>query len=100
MCHIFLLHWSMTHSSVNLLSTAVNLSVESRPAGAAPLQEVVIATGVVVAMSAVLGIACHAHRSGRTQLLDRLMTRAEDSRLLGGLAGWASIPLMVAMTSL
>ena len=78
----------------------MTLSVESRPAGAAPLQEVVIATAVVVAMSAVLGALSHAHRTGRTQALDRLMERAERSRLLGGLAGWASIPLMVAMTSL
>jgi hypothetical protein len=82
------------------LATAVTLSVESRPAGAAPMQEVVIATAVVVGMSAVLGVLSHAHRTGRTQLLDRLMTRAEESRLLGGQAGWASIPLMVAMISL
>src|SRR5687767_12681909 len=95
MCHIFLLHSGMTW-----LSSAVHLSVESRPAGAAPLQEVVIATAVVLTMSAALGALAHAHRSGRTQLLDDLMTRAEGSRLLGGLAGWSSIPLMVAMTSL
>ena len=93
-------HTGVTHADLTLLSSAVNLSVESRPAGAAPLQEVVIATVVVVGMSAVLGVVSHAHRNGRTQVLDRVMARAEASRILGGLAGWASIPLMVAMTSL
>ncbi len=76
------------------------LSVESRPAGAAPLGEVIVATGVIGGLSALLGVLAWAHRAERTSVLDRLVSRAEGSRLLGGLAGWASVPLMVAMASL
>jgi hypothetical protein len=64
------------------------------------MREVIIATAVIGGLSVALGVLAHAHRTRRTRVLDRLMARAEGSRALGGLAGWASIPLMVAMTSL
>lgn len=74
--------------------------VESRPAGGAPLAEVVLATGAVVGVSLLLGWLLLAHRSGRTQVLDRAMGWMERSGRFGGLAGWASLPLLVAMVSL
>lgn len=64
------------------------------------MQEVIVATGFVLVLSALLGGVALAHRSGRTQLLNRLMERVEASPLHSGLAGWASIPLLVAMVSL
>jgi hypothetical protein len=82
------------------LSTAVAASVESRPAGAAPITEVIIATATIGGLSAALGLLSWAHRTERTHVLDRLMARAEASKLQGGMAGWASIPLFVAMVSL
>jgi hypothetical protein len=88
------------HLCMTWLSTVVATAVESRPAGAAPLGEVIIATGVIGGLSAALGLLAFAHRTERTRVLDRLMARAETSKPLGGLAGWASIPLMVAMLSL
>ncbi len=85
--------------SVQLLSSAGVADV-TRPAGPAPLDQVVGATGVVVVASLALGVLLLAHRTGRTTLLERLVARAERTPGLTGAAGWATIPLMTAMVSL
>lgn len=74
--------------------------VESRPAGGAPLGEALGATAAVLAVSVALGWLLLAHRSGRTHVLDRVMARLERTEGLRGVAGWASLSLMVAMVSL
>lgn len=72
----------------------------SRPAGAAPFDQILIATGAAVLLIALLGGLAIGHRTGRTSVLQRLMERSERSRLGTGLAGWASLPLLVALVSL
>ena len=86
----------MSWSSVTVLAAAG----ESRPAGAAPLDQVFIATGFVTVLSSLLGWLLLAHRAGRISFLDTLMARTERVVGLRGVAGWASLPLMTAMTSL
>ena len=76
------------------------VSGETRPAGAAPLDQVVLATGVVVVLSAVLGWLLLGHRTGRNRFFQRAMDRLERVPALQGVAGWASLPLMLAMVSL
>lgn len=87
-------------SSFSALSAAVLPLVESRPAGGAALGEALGATAAVAVVSVALGWLLLAHRSGRTQVLDRAMARLERTEGLRGLAGWASLSLMVAMVSL
>jgi hypothetical protein len=81
-------------------STLLLTAAGSRPAGPAPLDQVVLATGFVALLSLALGALLLAHRARRTTLLERLVTRAESTRALSGTAGWASVPLMAAMVSL
>jgi hypothetical protein len=74
--------------------------LESRPAGPAPLDQVLLATGVVTVASLVLGWVLLAHRTGRITWFDSLIAWTETLRVSGRLAGWAAIPLFVAMLSL
>lgn len=74
--------------------------VEDRPAGAASLDQVAIASGLALALTLALLAVVLAYRTGRLRALDRLLQRMDGSRLFGGVAGWASLPLMVAMVSL
>jgi hypothetical protein len=74
--------------------------VESRPAGAAPIDQILIATGSAVVLVGLLGFLAIGHRTGRTTILQRLMERSERSPFGRGLAGWASVPLLVALVSL
>ncbi|MEV7432051.1 MULTISPECIES: hypothetical protein [unclassified Nocardioides] len=79
---------------------AVPTAVEDRPAGAAALGEVALASGLALLMTIALGVVVVAHRSGRLPALTRLMERMDRSRFFGTLAPWAQVPLMVAMVSL
>jgi hypothetical protein len=72
----------------------------SRPAGAAPIDQIVIATGAAGLLIALLGGLAIGHRTGRVQVLQRLADRSERSWFGTGLAGWATLPLLVAMASL
>lgn len=76
------------------------VAVEDRPAGAAALSEVALASGLALLMTIALGAIVLAHRSGRLPALTRLMAWMDRSRFLGTLAPWAQVPLMVAMVSL
>ncbi|KQT90845.1 hypothetical protein ASG49_14020 [Marmoricola sp. Leaf446] len=83
------------------LSTALPLAAgETRPAGAAPLDQVVLATGVVVVLSALLGWALVGHRTGRNRFFARLVAWFERLPAFRGVAGWSTLPLMLAMVSL
>jgi hypothetical protein len=82
------------------MSTYLLSAAPARPAGPAPLDQVMIATGAVTLLTLALGALLLAHRTGRIGFLDRLVQRAEGSRALSGAAGWATVPLMCAMTSL
>jgi hypothetical protein len=84
---------------MTLLPRAVE-AVEDRPAGAAALDEVFLASGLALAMTLVLLAVVLGHRTGRIRLVGRLVRRMDGAPLFGGIAGWASLPLMVAMLSL
>ncbi|SDC20390.1 hypothetical protein SAMN05421872_101538 [Nocardioides lianchengensis] len=74
--------------------------VEDRPAGAASLDQVAIASGLALVLTVALLAVVLAHRTGRLKALDRLLRRMDGAPLFGGVASWASLPLMVAMVSL
>ena len=76
------------------------LVVEDRPAGAASLDQVAIASGLALVMTLVLLAVVLGHRTGRLRALDRLLRRMDGAAVFGGIAGWVSLPLMVAMVSL
>src|SRR5690242_15521759 len=82
------------------MTTSLVLAAADRPAGPAPLDQVFLATGFVAVMTLALGALLLAHRTGRTQVLDRMVARSEASRPLSGTAGWAVIPLLCALVSL
>jgi hypothetical protein len=72
-------------------------AVEAPPAGGAALDQVVIATGMGMAVTVALLVLCAGHRSGRVGLLawgDRISTR------FTGLPGWAGVPSAVALVIL
>lgn len=74
--------------------------VEDRPAGAASLDQIAIASGIAVVLTVALAAVVLLHRTGRLPALDRLMRRVDGSPYLGGITAWSSIPLLVAMVSL
>jgi hypothetical protein len=90
----------MLHVFMSWIAASALSAADTRPAGAAPFDQVLIATGAAVVMTVLLGWVSLAHRTGRFSGLDRLMTRLERGRLTSGLAGWATLPLFVAMGSL
>jgi len=90
----------MLHRFMTWIATSVLSAAESRPAGAAPVDQVLIATGAAVVLTVLLGGVSLAHRTGRFRGLDALMARLERAWLTAGLAGWATVPLLVAMGSL
>ena len=91
----------MLHKKMSRFSELV-LAAEpvERPAGAAPLDQVLIATGSAAILCLALGALVLAHRRGQVTVLAAAADRLERSRWTGGLAGWAVLPLMTAMVSL
>ncbi|MGI5169627.1 hypothetical protein ACQEU3_35280 [Spirillospora sp. CA-253888] len=72
---------------------------ESKPAGGAALDQIVIATGGAALLTAVLLVFGWGHRTGRITLLTRLADLSERGPGRG-LPGWASLPVIVALVSL
>jgi hypothetical protein len=70
---------------------------ESAPAGGAAIDQVVIATGGAVLLSALVAWLGMGHRSGRVPYLGRAADRAER---LVGLPGWAALPSILSAGSL
>ncbi len=75
------------------------LAEELKPAGGAALDQVLIASGVALVLTAVLLALGYGHRTGRLRVLDTLASLG--ARGVGrGLPGWASLPSIVAMLAL
>jgi hypothetical protein len=91
MCHCLMLHIYMSWMAA---------ATETRPAGAAPIDQVLIATGSAALLVVLLGVLALAHRTRRTDVLERVMRRMERTTFGTGLAGWAMVPLLLAMASL
>lgn len=73
--------------------------MEVKPAGGAALDQIVIASGGALALTAALLILGYGHRSGKLTLLSRL---AELARRPGGggQPGWSALPAATALLSL
>lgn len=79
--------------------TALVIAEESKPAGGAAIDQIIIATGAAGLLTALLLVLGYGHRTGRLTILSRLATASE--RGIGhGTAGWAALPTIVAMISL
>jgi hypothetical protein len=76
---------------------AVSLLAASEPAGGAALDQVAIATGAAVLLSAAIAWLGMGHRSGRVPYLARAANLTER---LSGLPGWAALPAALASVSL
>src|SRR4051794_21919641 len=74
-----------------------SVAAASKPAGGAALDQVAIATGVALMLSAAISWLGMGHRSGKVPYLGRAAALAER---LSGLPGWAALPAAVALVSL
>jgi hypothetical protein len=73
------------------------LAAASPPAGGAEIVQIVIATVAASIVTFVLLFLGFGHRTGRTQILQRLSDHAERA---SGLPGWVSFPSVIATVSL
>ena len=79
------------------LNFAAILAAAPPPAGGAEIAQIVIATVAASIVTAALLFLGFGHRSGRTQILQRLADHAERA---SGLPGWVSFPSAIATVSL
>ncbi|GAA2777771.1 hypothetical protein [Saccharopolyspora taberi] len=71
-----------------------------RPAGGAAVDQILIATGGATLLTALLLVLGYGHRTGRIRLLSRLAGFAERRGIMGGLPGWAALPMALSFGSL
>jgi hypothetical protein len=76
---------------------ATLLAAASPPAGGAEIAQIVIATFAASIVTAALLFLGFGHRTGRTEILQRLADHAEKA---SGLPGWVSFPSVIATVSL
>jgi hypothetical protein len=69
----------------------------SKPAGGAAIKEVVGATAGAMIATAILFALIYGHRTGKSQVLQRLSDRVER---ISGMPGWASLPSVVGTSAL
>ncbi len=79
------------------LLTVIAAADSAKPAGGAAMGEVVGATAGALVATGILFTLIYRHRTGKTQLLQRLADLAER---LSGMPGWASFPSVVGTGSL
>ena len=80
-----------------LLATLTTAAESAKPAGGAAIGEVVGATAGALVATTILFTLIYRHRTGKTQLLEKL---AGFSERLTGMPGWASLPSVVGTSSL
>src|SRR5687768_5589276 len=79
------------------LSTLITAAESAKPAGGAAIGEVIGATAGALIATTVLFLLIYRHRTGKTQLLEKL---AAASERVTGMPGWASLPSVVGTGSL
>ena len=84
------------NSTIALFTQSVPLA-HGKPAGGAALDQVAIATGGGLALSALVAWVALGHRSGRVPYLGRA---AAFSERVSGLPGWSALPAALALGSL
>jgi hypothetical protein len=82
---------------MNGTASTIVLAAASEPAGGAALDQVVIATGAALVLSAAISWLGMGHRSGKVPYLGRAADFAER---ISGLPGWAALPAALALASL
>jgi hypothetical protein len=80
-----------------LLATLSIAAESAKPAGGAAIGEVVGATAGALVATTILFTLIYRHRTGKTQLLEKL---AGASERVTGMPGWASLPSVVGTGSL
>ncbi|WP_121253780.1 hypothetical protein [Nocardioides ferulae] len=91
--------WGVSAPGAQTLLAAAEPATE-RPAGAAPVDQVLIATGAASLLTLLLAVVVLGHRGRGLRVVDAALRGVERSRLFGGQPGWAALPLLVAMLSL
>jgi hypothetical protein len=90
----------MRSEAMNAITSTFGLNAllaTGEPAGGAALDQVVIATGAALVLSAAISWLGMGHRSGRVPYLGRA---ADLTERLSGLPGWAALPSALAAASL
>ena len=80
-----------------LLATLTTAAESAKPAGGAAIGEVVGATAGALVATTILFTLIYRHRTGKTQLLEKLAAMSER---VTGMPGWASLPSVVGTSSL
>ena len=80
-----------------LLATLTTAAESTKPAGGAAIGEVVGATAGALVATTILFTLIYRHRTGKTQLLEKLAAMSER---VTGMPGWASLPSVVGTSSL
>ena len=78
-------------------STLITAAESAKPAGGAAIGEVIGATAGALIATTILFMLIYRHRTGKTQLLEKL---ADMSERVTGMPGWASLPSVVGTSSL
>src|SRR5690606_394382 len=73
---------------------------DTRPAGGAALDQILIASGGAGLLTALLLVLGYGHRTGKILLLTKLAAFTERQGISRGLPGWAALPIHLAMISL
>jgi hypothetical protein len=76
---------------------AISLATSAPPAGGAAIGQVILATAFAGIATSLLVWVVTLHRQGRTELLQRA---SDISERIGGIPGWAALPLGVSTVSL
>jgi hypothetical protein len=79
------------------IASTIVLAAASEPAGGAAIDQVAIATGAALVLSAAISWLGMGHRSGKVPYLGRAADLAER---ISGLPGWAALPTALAVASL
>src|SRR5687767_4325124 len=82
---------------LNLLAFIPAAAESAKPAGGAAIGEVVGATAGASVATAILFWLIYRHRTGKSDLLQRLSDKVES---ISGMPGWASLPSVVGTSSL
>ena len=79
------------------LSTLITAAESAKPAGGAAIGEVIGASAGALIATTVLFLLIYRHRTGKTQLLEKLAALSERAT---GMPGWASLPSVVGTSAL
>ena len=92
--------WVCASEAVNAITSNIGLNhvlAAGEPAGGAALDQVAIATGAALVLSAAISWLGMGHRSGKVPYLGRA---ANFTERVSGLPGWAALPAALALVSL